>query len=94
MASSDDTLAPFNSATLAALKLKHPPRVASYSQNSDQLQTTQTMPSLVLDESEIVAAIKTFPNGSSGGVDGLRPQHLKDMTSQCCGLVEFFFRPS
>ncbi len=26
-------------------------------------------------------AITTFPNGSSGGPDGLRPQHLKDLTS-------------
>ena len=25
--------------------------------------------------------IRSFPNGSAGGLDGLRPQHLKDMTS-------------
>ena len=25
-------------------------------------------------------AIRSFPNGSAGGPDGLRPQHLKDMT--------------
>jgi len=24
-------------------------------------------------------AVKSFPNGSSGGVDGLRPPHLQDM---------------
>ncbi|GAU89490.1 hypothetical protein RvY_02037 [Ramazzottius varieornatus] len=30
---------------------------------------------------EILAAVKRFPNGSAGGVDGLRPQHLKDMLS-------------
>ncbi|GAU96967.1 hypothetical protein RvY_08331 [Ramazzottius varieornatus] len=30
---------------------------------------------------EILAAVKSFPNGSAGGVDGLRPQHLKDMLS-------------
>ena len=28
---------------------------------------------------EIVQAIRTFPCGSAGGPDGLRPQHLKDM---------------
>ncbi|GAV06826.1 hypothetical protein RvY_16747 [Ramazzottius varieornatus] len=28
---------------------------------------------------EVVAAVKSFPNGSAGGVDGLRPQRLKDM---------------
>ena len=28
---------------------------------------------------DVKAAIMTFPNGSAGGPDGLRPQHLKDM---------------
>jgi len=28
---------------------------------------------------EMMFAIKSFPNGSSGGVDDLRPQHLQDM---------------
>ena len=31
-------------------------------------------------EGEIVHAIRSFPNDSAGGPDGLRPQHLKDMT--------------
>ena len=34
----------------------------------------------------ISAAVKSFPNGSAGGVDGLRPQHLKYMLSPSCGL--------
>ena len=28
----------------------------------------------------VANAIRSFPNGSAGGPDGLRPQHLKDMT--------------
>ncbi|GAV08661.1 hypothetical protein RvY_18323 [Ramazzottius varieornatus] len=28
---------------------------------------------------EVVAAVRSFPNGSAGGLDGLRPQHIKDM---------------
>jgi len=28
---------------------------------------------------DIVKAIRSFPNGSAGGPDGLKPQHLKDM---------------
>ena len=28
---------------------------------------------------EVTCAIQSFPNGSAGGPDGLRPQHLKDM---------------
>ena len=34
-----------------------------------------------MTEVEIVQAIHSFPNGSAGGPDGLRPQHLKDLTS-------------
>lgn len=30
---------------------------------------------------EVYRAIRSFPCGSAGGPDGLRPQHLKDMTS-------------
>ena len=30
---------------------------------------------------DVKAAIMTFPNGSAGGPDGLRPQHLKDMVT-------------
>ena len=33
----------------------------------------------------VVHAIKTFPNGSAGGPDGLRPQHLKDLTGSSAG---------
>ena len=29
---------------------------------------------------ELAKAIRSFPNGSAGGPDGLRPQNLKDMT--------------
>jgi hypothetical protein len=40
---------------------------------------------LTLTEFDIAEAIKTFPAGSAGGLDGLRPQHLKDMTSPFTG---------
>ena len=40
---------------------------------------------------EIVRAIQSFPSGSAGGPDGLRPQHLNDMTgpSANTALVSF-----
>ena len=38
------------------------------------------VPAITVSEEEIVRAIRSFPNGSAGGPDGLRPQHLKDMT--------------
>ena len=34
---------------------------------------------------QVLNAIKTFPQGSSGGQDGLRPQHLKDITERQVG---------
>ncbi|NJL55677.1 hypothetical protein HC928_11090 [bacterium] len=38
-----------------------------------------SLPSLSVDEQEVRQAAMSFPAGSSGGPDGLRPQHLKDM---------------
>ena len=32
-----------------------------------------------MSEEEVALAIRSFPNGSAGGPDDLRPQHLKDM---------------
>ena len=34
---------------------------------------------------EVVAALGSFDTGSSAGLDGLRPAHLKDMTSRLAG---------
>ena len=91
LASSNDTLAPYDDETAAALRLLHPPRAASISSSDagpaiDQTNNSSTPPAaLTLTEHDIVAAIKTFPAGSAGGLDGLRPQHLKDMTSPMTG---------
>ena len=38
--------------------------------------------SFVVDDSEVAAAIGSFPAGSSAGLDALRPQHLKDMVAE------------
>ena len=40
---------------------------------------------LVVSEREMFQAIRSFPRGSAGGPDGLRPQHLVDMTSMSAG---------
>ena len=46
------------------------------------------MPLLSVSAEDVAQAIRSFPNGSGGGgggggggPDGLRPQHLKDMTT-------------
>jgi hypothetical protein len=37
---------------------------------------------LVMDENVVLRTLQSFPAGSSGGPDGLRPQHLLEMV--CC----------
>jgi hypothetical protein len=84
LASSDDCLVPMNEASLSDLRVKHPPRSTS---SSEWLSTPVTVddvnssvPLLATNE-DVVAAIRSFPSVSAGGIDGLRPQHLKEMIS-------------
>ena len=77
LASSDDTLAAMDNSTFTALQYKHPPP------HPDSvvmpLHVDLQPPSISVNEDDIVRAIRSFPNGSAGGPDGLKPQHLKDM---------------
>ena len=79
LASSDVKLAPMNMATFEALKEKHPPLHpdSAFPPLPEDLQSESDSVS-VTDEC-IIKATRSFPNGSAGGPDGLRPQHLKDM---------------
>ena len=68
-----------NEETLSALHVKHPP----LHPDSSFPVPLEIPPSLFsLSEKEVVTAIRSFPCGSAGGPDGLRPQHLKDLTSE------------
>ena len=79
LACSDDTLAPMNEATFEALQEKHPsPHPDSSIPPSAESSQQCT---LIATEEEVIRAIHSFPKGSAGGPDGLRPQHLKDMLS-------------
>ena len=78
---SEDVIAPQDNATFEALKQKHPPS-----------HPDTAIPSLVeessdikVSEKEILQAIKSFPNSSSGGPDGLKPRHLKDIIHPSAG---------
>lgn len=90
LASTDETMAPFNPLTLAALQDKHPSRTPTSSNwlpkpiSVDDVNSTT---SLIADHADIVAAIRSFPNGSANGLDGLKPQYLKDLTNAYCGHV-------
>lgn len=82
LAASDDTMAPFDDVTAEALRVKHPSRTAP---DTRSLPPPSSDSCLYLQESDILAAIKSFVPGSAGGPDGLRPQHLKDLTSASAG---------
>ena len=81
LAASDMTLAPFDEATAEVLRNKHPTRTAV----STPPSPTSVNTCLNLSCHDVQQAIRSFRPGSAGGLDRLRPQHLKDMTS---GLTE------
>ena len=74
---SDDTPAAATPQNVHQLQTKHPspqPNRRSFPDPAD------TIP-IMVDEKDIVKAVMSFPPGSSGGPDGLRPQHLKDLVN-------------
>jgi len=74
---SDEKPADFSSASLAKLQAKHPEPCPDREPVPDPRPT----PSLSVDEADIWKALRSFPAGSSGGLDGLRPQHLLDLVN-------------
>ena len=77
LACSEESIADMNNKTLAALQLKHPPPHPD-SHLPPMPEDSSLSPSI--SEEAMVKAIRSFPNGSAGGPDGLSPQHLKDLT--------------
>ena len=77
LACSEDTIANMSDDTWSALEQKHPsPHPGSCIPPSPQVSAVHTVPVSV---EEVANAIRSFPNGSAGGPDGVRPQHLKDV---------------
>lgn len=74
--SSEDTIAPVNMEVYLKLLEKHPAPEMVQQIDDENLPTVDAV-----TESETKVAVFNFGNGSSGGLDGLRPQHLKDMLS-------------
>ena len=85
LACSEDSVAEVNDATIAALRAKHPaPHPSScLPPPPNELEIEGA---LLVAEGEVANAIRSFSKGSAGGVDGLRPQHLLDLTSTSAGL--------
>ena len=77
---STDTIAEASTATLQQLLPKHPPAPAD-----KRAPASIPWEPLLASVDHLSAAIRSFPPGSSGGPDGLRPQHLKDLTEKQVG---------
>ena len=81
LASSDEIVQNSTDVT-ESLKLKHPP--APPDLNMPPPPDAGTQPYFA-NEAEVRATITSFDTGSSAGLDGLRPAHLKDLTSRSAG---------
>ena len=79
MACSEDCIADMDPATFAALQAKHPPPHPLSSIPPPPLDVDPAAVRHISFEA-VFSAIRSFPNGSAGGPDGLRPQHLRDLT--------------
>lgn len=76
--SSNETLAPQNQETLKLLRQKHPPPKKPLNIPEAPAKNAEH---LIVSEQEVVKNINSFPNGSASGVDGILPQHIKDLTA-------------
>ena len=84
LACSEDTVAEANDTTMAALSSKHPaPHPDSVLPSPPTSNEVEGALSVVIGD--VLRAIRSFPSGSAGAPDGLRPQHLVDLTSASAG---------
>ena len=72
---SDESVAPFTADTAALLQAKHP----SSTLVAEPLPDPEDFPAFVVSQDKVRSAVRSFPAGSGGGSDGLRPQHLVDL---------------
>jgi hypothetical protein len=86
LASSNLGFAPVNDITFSALVDKHPTPPSGDTENLPP-PVNQSTECLILSEPAIKASVISFPNGSSAGQDGLRPQILKDLISSFTGAA-------
>ena len=75
---SSDSILPLNEETMTALKAKHP---APHPNSCVPPPPEGTAPCCIVTDEEVAQTICSFPCGSAGGLDGIRPQHLRNPTS-------------
>ena len=66
---SEDKPADFTDEAFASMQEKHPARFSDMS----SLPDPRSFSSISVSENEVLKAVLSFPAGSSGGLDGLRP---------------------
>jgi len=75
---SNDTPVPVNLETLQTLQQKHPAAASDRRPPSDPAGNQRFEP-LQVSKEDVLRALRSFPLGSSGGPDGLAPQHINDL---------------
>jgi len=75
--SSEEKPATNEEATYVKLLARHPAPPADRLPAPDPAGTT----ALQVTEEQVMSAIRTFPAGSAGGPDGIRPQHILDLVN-------------
>ena len=80
IASSDDSVLKPSPEIKKKLEEKHPKPPEDTS-----MPPFNPLPGVVCDRRSVLEAIRSFPPGSSGGPDGLKPQILKDLTKDSLG---------
>ena len=86
--SSEKAFANFDGKTLQCLESKHPPSKCVIVK-SDYESFLSPSKFFECAKEEIYKAIVSFPSGSSGGLNGMKPQYLKDLTSPQLGENAF-----
>ena len=85
LACSEDSIAPSTEETYSALVAIHP---QSHPHSSyPPAPSVSDYLSISIAPGLVAQAILSFPAGSAGGPDGLRPQHLKDLLDAPSGSV-------
>ena len=80
IACSEDAIADITDETISSLREKHPgPHPESHIPSPPQPEEFVPLPAIT--EEEVASAILSFPRGSAGGPNGIRPQHLLNLTS-------------
>lgn len=78
--SSQEGMAECTPENVEKIREKHPDEVVE-----PDTEIGPSIESFETSSDDVINSIKHFPISSSGGIDGLRPRHLKDLISFSCG---------